>query len=147
MVVYQISTVEDINCCADIWLAASIEAHSFVSSAFWQDSLLMIKETCLPASTLYGIKQDGQLVGFAAIHENVLAALFVLPAWQGKTIGHQLLCDLQKKYPSLSLTVYCKNITAIRFYKKYGFAISKRQTCPHTQEPEFLMYWEKEHTV
>lgn len=147
MSVYQISRAAEIGHCADIWLAASIEAHAFISSTFWQDRWRMMKETYLPASTLYGYKQAGQLVGFAAIHENALAALFVLPAWQGKTVGRQLLCSLQKEYQSLTLTAYCKNRAAVCFYKKYGFAIAKRQTCLHTQEPEFLMCWKKDDTV
>ena len=44
MSVYQISRAAEIGHCADIWLAASIEAHAFISSAFWQDRWRMMKE-------------------------------------------------------------------------------------------------------
>lgn len=64
-----------------------------------------MKEQYLPASTIYAVKEQAVIVGFAAVHQDSLAALFVSPKWWGKNIGSQLLRHVQGLHPKLHLSV------------------------------------------
>ncbi|MCL1940119.1 MAG: GNAT family N-acetyltransferase [Desulfovibrionaceae bacterium] len=139
----QVSTAPEIALCADIWLQASILAHDFIAPDFWRNNRNAMKEHYLPASTIYAAKKQAVIVGFAAVYQDSLAALFVSPEWWNKGIGSKLLRHAQMAHSKLSLNVYTKNSGAIRFYQKYGFSVLNEQICSHTGEPELRMGWRK----
>jgi len=133
---------DDMQAVLDIWLTTSVKAHSFISEAFWQDQLPEMAEVYLPASKVFVCTDDdtGQVTGFAALYDNSLAALFVHPDFQGRGQGKALLHHaIAFNRTRLSLTVYKANQPAIDFYVAQGFEIERRQTDPHTGEPEYLM--------
>lgn len=133
----------EIKTCADIWLESSIEAHTFIQPEFWKNNYSAMLEQYLPAADIYLAKDGETIAGFAALHQVTLAALFVLPAWWGKGVGALLLNHAQKLNDELQLTVYSKNSRAITFYLRHGFVTQQEQSCPHTDEPELLMFWKK----
>ncbi|MDC7232229.1 MAG: GNAT family N-acetyltransferase, partial [Spirochaetales bacterium] len=45
----------------------------------------------IPASETFVFEQNSDVVGFYSLHEDRLAAIFVLPELQGQGIGKQLL--------------------------------------------------------
>lgn len=138
-----ITAKPEIKRCADIWLEASLAGHSFVASEFWHSNLAAMRERYLPTATIYAAKDGASVLGFAAVREESLEALFVSPGWWGKGVGGSILKHVQTKYSELRLSVYVKNFRAIGFYRKYGFCVLHEQTCPHTGEPEFVMRWER----
>ncbi|NLV96008.1 MAG: GNAT family N-acetyltransferase [Desulfovibrionales bacterium] len=133
----------EIEACADIWLQASLAAHDFVSPDFWHGNYSAMKEQYLPGSDLYLAKEEGTILGFAAINQRALEALFVQPTSWGKGVGSRLLRHVQNVHAELRLAVYSKNSRAVGFYLHHGFTVSKEQTCPHTDELEVVMLWEK----
>jgi len=132
----------EIEACADIWLQASLAAHDFVPPDFWRKHLGAMKEQYLPASEVYLSKEEGTILGFAALDQGALEALFVQPAYWGKGVGSRLLRHVQNLHAELTLAVYSKNSRAVSFYLHHGFAVSKEQTCPHTGESEVVMRWQ-----
>ena len=132
----------EIGTCADIWLQASLAAHDFVPPDFWRKHLGAMKEQYLPASEVYLSKEEGTILGFAALYQGALEALFVRPAYWGKGVGSRLLRHVQNLHAELTLTVYSKNSRAVSFYLHHGFTVSKEQTCQHTGEPEVVMRWQ-----
>jgi putative acetyltransferase len=144
MHISQVTTAPEISLCAEIWLKASILAHDFIAPEFWRSNLSAMKEQYLPASTVYAAKNQLTILGFAAVYQDSLAALFVSPEWWNKGIGSELLRHVQTVHSKLNLNVYTKNSGAIRFYQKYGFSALNEQTCPHTGESELLMCWRKD---
>ena len=143
MIIIPAKDNSEIKACADIWLQASLAAHDFVAPDFWHENYEAMKEQYLPASDLYLAKEKDIVMGFAAVHQGALEALFVRPACWGKGVGSRLLQHLQGLHAELALAVYSKNTRAVNFYLRHGFTMSKEQVCPHTGEPELLMLWKK----
>ena len=143
MIIIPAKDRSQIGACADIWLQASLAAHDFVAPDFWSAHYDAMKEQSLPGSDVYLAKEDGTFLGFAAVNQGALAALFVLTACWGKGVGSGLLRHVQGMHEELTLAVYSKNSRAVSFYLHHGFTVSKEQTCPHTGEPEILMLWKR----
>ncbi|MEG6502164.1 MULTISPECIES: GNAT family N-acetyltransferase [unclassified Desulfovibrio] len=141
MIIIPVHNRSEIEACADIWLQASLAAHDFVSADFWHENHAAMKEQYLPGSDCYLAKEEEAFLGFAAVYQGALAALFVRPVSWSKGGGSELLRHVQDLYAELTLTVYSRNSRAVNFYLRHGFAVSKEQACQHTGEPELLMLW------
>lgn len=129
----------DMNDILDIWLKASIKAHSFVGREFWESKIEVMRKTYIPASDTYVFIENGIIKGFFSLHGNTLAAMFVSPDFQGKGIGRQLMHKAKSLRNKLNLTVYKENPTSIDFYRKSGFEIIKEKVDEHTGHIEILM--------
>lgn len=144
MIIERTDNCLELKKCADIWLDASINAHTFVKPEFWRANHAAMFEEYLPVSEVFIAREQSKIIGFAAIHENSLAALFVAPAEWGKGVGSKLLCHVKDVYENLTLAVYKSNIRAVKFYQKHGFSLRNEQICSRTGEPELLMLWRKD---
>ncbi len=69
----------DSDAVLDLWLKASILAHDFVPESFWREQLPAMRELYLPQAETLVLEEKGQVLGFASLHEQRLAALFVSP--------------------------------------------------------------------
>ncbi|PRY63411.1 putative acetyltransferase [Vreelandella songnenensis] len=131
----------DIDSVLSIWLAASIQAHDFIDSGFWESKLGDMRRHYLPASENHVTEVAGQVAGFYSLYENTLAAIFVQPGYQGQGLGRALLDDAKNRRKHLQLTVYARNAPSIHFYRQQGFVTAGEQMDAHTGEPELLMQW------
>jgi putative acetyltransferase len=129
----------DMNDVLDIWLKASIKAHSFVESRFWESKIDDMRETYIPTSDTYVFKENGIIKGFFSLHGDTLATMFVSPNFQGKGIGQKLMDKAKSIRNKLNLTVYHENPKSIQFYRKCGFAIVKERVDEHTGHIEIIM--------
>ncbi|WP_291860617.1 N-acetyltransferase [Marinilabilia sp.] len=130
-----------------IWLEGSIQSHDFVSESYWQSKLEDMKTRYLPSSRTYVLEEDGQLKGFISLVDDILAALFVSPEYQGAGIGNALLSQAQKLNRYLKLTVYTENSRAVTFYARRGFRFVRLQMDPNTGCEEFVLEWKKEKSM
>ncbi|SFL92160.1 N-acetyltransferase [Marinobacter zhejiangensis] len=129
----------DIDQILAIWLSASIKAHDFIESAFWESKISAMRDVYIPASETFVYEAEEAVVGFYSLYENNLAAIFVTPGSQGKGVGSVLIDDAKNKRDSLQLTVYKENTSSIKFYEKHGFAVLGEQIDEHTGHPELMM--------
>ena len=125
----------------EIWLDASIAAHDFIDADFWVSKLTDMRDVYLPLAETVVYDQDGTIQGFASLYKNSLAAIFVLPEFQGQGIGKQLMEKVKSLRGELNLTVYKKNANSIAFYERCGFKKIREQTDEHTGHPEIVMEW------
>ncbi|MUK61503.1 N-acetyltransferase [Aliivibrio fischeri] len=132
-------TPQDINAVLDIWLNSSIKAHDFVSAEFWVSQVDNMRDIYIPASKTYVAEVDSKVVGFYSLYENMLAAIFVSPEYQGKGIGKQLISHAKGQCPMLTLNVYSENVASYQFYLSQGFAVISEQVCEHTGHMEYTM--------
>ncbi|MDW6093296.1 N-acetyltransferase [Vibrio rhizosphaerae] len=130
---------EDLDSVLDIWLKASVKAHDFVSAEFWESQVENMRHIYIPASEVCVFETESQVVGFYALYENTLAALFVVPELQGKGIGKQLLNHAKTQRARLSLSVYKENQASYQFYVSQGFHVVSEQRDEHTGHPEYTM--------
>lgn len=133
----------DSDAVLDLWLRASILAHGFVPETFWREQLPAMRELYLPQAETLVLEEQGQVLGFASLHEQCLAALFVSPDAQGRGLGRQLLDEAKRRRDSLELNVYCANTRAVAFYKANGFTTVTEAHDPHTGQPELRMRWSR----
>lgn len=129
----------------DIWLRASLQAHSFVDEKYWQKMLPVIKKYYLPNTDSFVFEDKHKIKAFMSIIDDKhIGALFVDPAFQDQKIGTKLVNYAKRLYPELSLKVFTKNGNAMRFYQNNGFKIIAEQVDEGTKETELLMSWSLE---
>lgn len=129
----------DMEAVLSIWLVASVIAHDFIKEEFWKAQLPNMRDIYIPASETYVYEHHLEVIGFYSLHENKLAAIFVLPEFQGKGVGKQLLLDAKTRRKELTLTVYKENVPSCQFYLSQGFTIESGQVDEHTGHEEYLM--------
>ena len=133
---------QDIDKMLALWLQASLQAHNFVVTEYWHNMIPIIKKYYLPNTDSFVFEDKHQIKGFVSIiDEKYIGALFVMPKFQNMKIGSKLLNYTKKLYPELSLKVFLKNETAVRFYKNNEFKIIGEQIDESTNEKELLMSW------
>lgn len=133
----------DMKSVLDIWLTASIQAHHFVDSEFWRAQLDQMRNVYLPVSEVYVYENQKGVIGFYALYDNCLAAIFVYPAHQSMGIGKQLLNHAKERRETLELSVYKQNIPSLEFYRSQGFVVGGEQVDKHTGLAEVLMRWHR----
>lgn len=70
------------------------------------------------------VYDDGVVKGFIIIDGSEVWKLFVEPVLQGQSIGAELLEYAKEVHGVKALWALEKNTRAIRFYEKYGFAVT-----------------------
>lgn len=129
----------DLERVLEIWLSASIKAHSFIEAEFWESKVSDMREVYIPASETFVFESEGEINGFYSLYESTLAAIFVTPGAQGRGIGTLLLNDAKSRRESLQLAVYKDNYPSISFYEKHGFTSMNEKVDEHTGHPELIM--------
>jgi putative acetyltransferase len=133
----------DIDITAAIWLESSIQAHSFIPIDYWKSKVDEVKNVWLPSSETWVLRLEDRVIGFYSLVDNRLAALFLLPAEQGKGYGRMLMEHAKSQRDRLELMVYEKNRHSIRFYQKSGFKMKSSKLDINTGEEEVLMTFVK----
>ena len=123
----------------NIWLEASIKAHNFIGKEFWESKLTDMREIYFPSGETYVYEEDGLIKGFVSLCDNILAALFVAPDYQGQGIGTQLMQKAKEIRVDMQLTVYKENEKSVIFYKNCGFKTVREQIDKYTGHQELLM--------
>lgn len=135
---------QQIHAVMDIWLQASIQSHSFIPKEQWQQAYPQVRDDYLPRSQVTVWQDSQQVLGFLGLVQNsYVGALFVHPQHQSRGIGAQLLTHCQSHYPQLFLSVFAENLRAIRFYRRHGFEIIRKQESDFPGHEEYLMQWQK----
>lgn len=129
----------DIETVLAIWLDTSIQAHHFIDAEFWKSQIENMRTIYIPASENFVIEHASKVVGFYSLHENMLAAIFVTPAFQGSGFGKQLITHAKQQRAALTLSVYKENKASLEFYHSQGFTIVSEQIDAHTGQLAYTM--------
>lgn len=118
----------------EVWLASSVVAHPFINEEVWKSHTDDLRKKYLPTADTWLWEDGGKIVGFISLIGNYIGGLFILPEWQGKGIGSQLIRLAQKERGSLTVGVYAKNKKAREFYIKCGFFYESEEVQQETGE-------------
>lgn len=129
----------DLNAVIEIWYNASVKAHNFITSDYWQEKKEDMKNLYIPSSNTFVYEYNNQILGFISLVDNYIAAIFVANNVQGKGIGQQLMQFAKDQFFVLQLGVYAKNYNAISFYCQQGFKIIQEKIDEPTGEIEVVM--------
>ena len=135
----QPATPHDTDAVLSVWLQTSKQAHDFITPDFWDSQLPAMKDIYLPAATTYVYHIEDTVCGFYSMVGDTLAAIFVLPCYQGQGIGKQLINHAKTRHQTLTLTVYKDNQASVGFYKAQGFVVTQEQVDTHTGQRECVM--------
>ncbi|WP_340608470.1 N-acetyltransferase [Xenorhabdus bharatensis] len=132
---------EDMDTVLIIWLEASIKAHHFVAADFWQSQIENMRNIYIPASEVYVYTQNQKVIGFYALHNDILAAIFVSPDSQGQGVGKELIMDAKNRRTELTLSVYQENKSSYNFYLSQGFYVAEEGKDEATGHSEYVMHF------
>lgn len=129
----------DVATLMKIWLSGNQEAHAFIEPSYWEQHIVEVRQQ-LQEADLFIYETDGEIKGFAGVMEGYLAGIFIVKEYQHAGIGQQLIAEIKKRYPKITLHVYQKNQAAVNFYLKQGFEIVSENVDETTKEMELEMY-------
>ncbi len=134
----------DLGVVMQIWLDTNIDAHGFISREYWISNYATV-ENMLPHAEIYVYENDDteQIEGFIGVTDHYIAGIFVKAESQSKGIGKQLLDYVKGRKEELNLSVYQKNVRAVRFYQREQFFIRSENIEKETNETEYKMIWHK----
>ncbi len=112
---------QDLNILLEVWYAASQVGHPFLDEAFFEKERQDIAALYLPNSETWVYQQNGAVVGFIALVENEVGAIFVDPPLHGQGIGRALMDQAKHLKGDLEVEVFKKNQIGRKFYQQYGF--------------------------
>ena len=86
---------------------------------------------------------DAVLAALVAFREGWIDQLYVLPAYQGRGVGTDLLRVAQKSSARLQLWTFQRNVRARRFYEARSFALVRETDGARNdeKEPDALYRW------
>lgn len=133
----------DINTIMKIWKNENIRTHKFISKEYWKNNYKYVKDI-LPNADIYVYVLHEHIVGFVGLNNNYIEGIFVDINNQHNGIGTALLDRIKEDRESLTLSVYKKNVNAIKFYEKNNFIITSENIDKNTNEIEYTMTWNKQ---
>ena len=127
-----------------IWLRAHIASHSFIGDMIWHQSYDSVRSALSPSDTVV-YHDDGGVKGFICVADDDITALCTLPEAQGRGIGTQLLEHAKVSHACLSIRVFRRNESAVKFLLNRGFVIAKELPASPDSEVEYVMEWSLKH--
>ena len=118
----------------EIWEAAALIAHPFLTDDFHQVVKKAMKEIYMPNSNTWVYEEAGNIIGFISMMDNEIGGLFVDPKNHSKGIGTQLVNYISPFHDSLEVEVFEENKIGIPFYEKYGFKVIKEYVMKETNQ-------------
>ena len=115
------------------------KTDGFFFSELGVPSLMQAYGSCLDSLYVY---DDGVVKGFIKIEGTYIARLFVEPVLQNASIGSRLLEYAMKEHSADHLWAREKNVKAIRFYERHGFAVTGEKK-PEDGTSEYLVLLRK----
>lgn len=132
---------DDIEQLLDVWYRASKVAHPFLTEEFLESEKIQIQYMYIDQTETWIYETGKKLIGFVAMIENDVAALFVDPDEHRKGIGRLLLDHVINNRNLLTVDVFKENRIGINFYKKYGFEFVKEKM--HIETGNLLLEMKK----
>ena len=125
----------DLDELLDAWEQASRLAHPFLDDVFFRRERKAIVDVYLPMTETWVYLVEERVVGFIALLDQEVGALFVDPAFHGQGIGRALMDHACTLRVHLEVEVFKANAIGRRFYDRYGFAFVKEHMHEETGHP------------
>lgn len=107
-----------------VWLASTIPGQSFLPEEHWRAMEPEIREQLLPIAESW--VEEGEIVAFMSLLDNLIGGLFTHPDQQGKGHGRALVEHVRGRFDPVLVEVAEANEKAIGFYRSRGFVDHER---------------------
>ena len=125
----------DLDELLEVWYQASLLAHPFLDETFLSQERENIAAVYMPMAETWVYVREGNVVGFIALIDNEVGALFVDPTVHGEGIGRALMDHARALREELVVDVFKANGMGRRFYDRYGFEMVKEYVHEQTGHP------------
>jgi GNAT superfamily N-acetyltransferase len=135
---------EDAGAVARVFLAARAKMDYLPALHSDEETTAFIKDVVVATQEVYVAEEDGTVVGFAALHEEMLEHLYVHPAAQSRGFGSALLEEAKRACPDgFRFWVFQRNAGARRFYEDRGCRLLELTdgAANEEREPDALYAW------
>jgi putative acetyltransferase len=139
------ATPEDAPALADIHVRARRESMPYLPDTYSPEEVLAwIEETMPQHEEVWVAEDEGRVIGFFALSDDLLYHLYVYPELQGRGAGSALL-DLVKvlRPDGFRLWVFQQNAQARKFYEHRGMRVIELTdgSGNEEREPDALYEW------
>ncbi|MEP2023769.1 MAG: GNAT family N-acetyltransferase [Reichenbachiella sp.] len=131
---------EDYEEMITVWEASVRATHDFLPEARILELKPLILDQYFDMVLLYGVKNDGLLLGFLGIHEIDIEMLFIDPKARGTGVGKTLLLYAIEELNCSKVDVNEQNQQAVDFYLYMGFQIVGRSPLDGQGQPYPLLH-------
>jgi len=104
-----------------IWRSSVADTHSFVVPADLAAIDLEVQHVLPETPAWLALDQSGQPIGFMALTDGAVEALFVAGGQQGHGVGRALIEHAMRGSENLTTVVNEQNVKATGFYRRLGF--------------------------
>lgn len=109
-----------------IWLDASRVGHAFLGEDVLAAQHEKVRDVYFHLAD-HWLAWDERPLGFIALLDKHIGGLFVDPEAHRCGVGGQLVEHAAQRLGTLTVDVYERNVSAIAFYKRYGFELVERK--------------------
>jgi putative acetyltransferase len=122
-----------------VWIASTIPGQSFLPEEYWRAMEPAIREDLMPIAETWVVEEDGELVAFMSLLDDLIGGLFTHPDHQGKGHGRALIEHARERYDPVFVEVFEANADAKRFYRRRGFVDYQRRVDKESGLPQLIM--------
>ncbi len=109
-----------------VWLASTIPGQSFLTEEHWRTMEPEIR-ALVPIAEIWVVEEDGEIVAFMSLLDNLIGGLFTHPDHQRKGHGRALVEHARGRFDPVLVEVLEANEQAIGFYRSCGFVDHERK--------------------
>ena len=109
------------------------------------ETTLFYREQVMVNDELWGVFEQGQLLGFVALLPGWIDHLYVDPDFHRSGVGAMLIVLAQSLQDELRLYTFQSNVRARAFYEAHGFAIQELTDGQRNEEkmPDMTYHWQR----
>lgn len=114
-----------------VWLESTIPGQPFLPEEFWRSEEPVVREKLLLIAETWIVEEDGELVAFISLLDELIGGLFTHPDHQGRGHGTALVRHVRRRHPVVRVEVFRDNVEATAFYEHRGFV--EESSAPHPE--------------
>jgi putative acetyltransferase len=139
------ATPEDAPALADVHVRARVESMSYLPDTHSPEEVLAwIREVMPQHEEVWVAEDEGRVIGFFALSDDLLYHLYVSPELQGRGAGSALFDMVKELRPDgFRLWVFQRNTQAREFYEHRGMRVVELTdgSGNEEREPDALYEW------
>jgi putative acetyltransferase len=130
---------DDLDDVIRVWLASTIPGQSFLPAAHWRAMEPVVREELMPIADTWVVEDDGEVVAFMSLLDDLIGGLFTHPDHQGEGHGRALVEHARHRFAPVFVEVFEANENAMRFYRNRGFVDHERRVDEESGLPQLIL--------
>lgn len=110
-----------------VWLASTIPGQPFLPEEQWRSMEPVIRRELMPVADTWVVEENGEVVAFMSLLDDLIGGLFTHPLYQGKGYGRALVEHAAALHSPVFVEVFEANEGAVAFYRNRGFVDHERR--------------------